>query len=60
MVGEEDLVFLDPTEELASGIPGARLVTIPNAAHSPQHENADAWFEAIRKHLERVRAPAPP
>ncbi len=60
MVGEEDVVFLDPADELTAGIPGARRVTIPNAAHSPQHENADAWFEAIRAHLARVRVSARP
>jgi 2-succinyl-6-hydroxy-2,4-cyclohexadiene-1-carboxylate synthase len=56
LVGEEDTVFLAPADELEKGIPGARRVTIPAAAHSPQLENAEAWLAAIRGHLERVRA----
>jgi 2-succinyl-6-hydroxy-2,4-cyclohexadiene-1-carboxylate synthase len=55
MVGEQDTVFLAPADELAAGIPGARRLTIAGAAHSPQHENADAWFEAVRAHLLAVR-----
>jgi len=55
MVGEQDVSFLSAADELASGIPGARRVTIPGAAHSPQLENPDAWIAAIRDHLQRVR-----
>jgi pimeloyl-ACP methyl ester carboxylesterase len=55
LVGEQDAVFLPAADELAAGIPGARRLTIPDAAHSPQHENADAWFEAVRSHLLAVR-----
>lgn len=52
IVGEHDTAFLEPSAALAGAIPGARLVTIDGAAHSPQYENADAWREAIRRHLE--------
>ena len=55
MVGAEDLPFLAPADEMARGIAGARRVTIPDAAHSPQLENPAAWATAIRAHLERVR-----
>jgi pimeloyl-ACP methyl ester carboxylesterase len=55
MVGEQDASFLTPAAELARGIRGARLVTIPHAAHSPQLENPTAWLAAIREHLQRVR-----
>jgi pimeloyl-ACP methyl ester carboxylesterase len=55
IVGEEDVAFLEPSDELERGIPGARRVTIADAAHSPQLENGDAWFESVRRHLERVR-----
>jgi pimeloyl-ACP methyl ester carboxylesterase len=34
---------------------GARRVTIPDAAHSPQLENAPAWLAAIRAHLDWAR-----
>lgn len=55
IVGSEDAAFLQPSAELAAGIPGAELVTIPDAAHQPQLENPAAWLAAITAHLERVR-----
>jgi 2-succinyl-6-hydroxy-2,4-cyclohexadiene-1-carboxylate synthase len=55
LVGEEDAGFLAPSEEMAAAIPGAELVRIPDAAHSPQIENPAAWMEAIAAHLRRVR-----
>lgn len=55
IVGSEDVGFLAPSAELVEAIPGARLVTIPDAAHSPQIENPSAWLAAIRGHLEWVR-----
>jgi pimeloyl-ACP methyl ester carboxylesterase len=55
IVGDEDTGFLRPSEELAAGIHGARLVRIPDAAHSPQIENPNAWLAAIRAHLAWVR-----
>jgi pimeloyl-ACP methyl ester carboxylesterase len=56
LVGAEDLPFLKPSDELERGIPHARRVTIPDAAHSPQLENPPAWLEAVRAHLARARA----
>jgi pimeloyl-ACP methyl ester carboxylesterase len=55
VVGEEDVAFHEPSHELERGIPQAHLATIAGAAHSPQLENTDAWFECIRQHLTRVR-----
>ena len=55
IVGEEDVGFLAPSEEMAANIPGARLVRIPDAAHSPQIENPFAWLDAIRGHLTWAR-----
>jgi pimeloyl-ACP methyl ester carboxylesterase len=55
MVGEQDIGFLAPADELARGIPRARKIVIPRAAHSPQIENPEAWIAAIRDHLTRVR-----
>lgn len=55
LVGAEDAPFLAPADELERGIPSARRVTIPDAAHSPQLENPPAWASAIRAHLARVR-----
>ncbi len=55
LVGDQDLPFLRPAEELEIGIPGARRVVLEGAAHSPQLETPEAWFAAVRDHLERVR-----
>jgi pimeloyl-ACP methyl ester carboxylesterase len=55
LVGAEDEPFLAPADELERGIPGARRVTIEDAAHRPQLENPPAWLAAIRSHLARVR-----
>lgn len=55
MVGDQDVSFLEPSREMADAIPDAKLAIIKNAHHSPQIEACDAWFAAIRAHLERVR-----
>jgi pimeloyl-ACP methyl ester carboxylesterase len=55
MVGAQDTAFLAPARELEAGIPGARRVEIPDAAHSPQIENTELWLAAIRDHLARAR-----
>lgn len=55
MVGAGDSGFLATSEELARGIPGAKVAMIPNAGHQPQLENPDAWLDAIRAHLAAVR-----
>jgi pimeloyl-ACP methyl ester carboxylesterase len=39
---------------MAKGVPDAALVVIPDAAHSPQEENTDAWLGAIEGHLDRA------
>jgi pimeloyl-ACP methyl ester carboxylesterase len=51
IVGELDDAFLEPSSAMAKTIPGARLVTIPDAGHSPQFENPDAWYAAVREFL---------
>ena len=56
VVGAEDLPFLKPSDEMEQGIRGARRVTIPDAAHSPQLENPSAWLAAIRAHLDWARS----
>lgn len=55
LVGSEDIGFIAASNELVAGIPGAVLITIPDAAHSPQIENPEAWQAAIATHLARVR-----
>lgn len=55
IVGAEDQPFLEPSEAMAMGVPDAVLVVVPDAAHSPQMENQDAWLAAIHAHLDRAR-----
>jgi pimeloyl-ACP methyl ester carboxylesterase len=55
LVGAEDTPFLVPSQELAAGIPGARLEVLPGAAHQPQHEAPAAFFAALRQHLAAAR-----
>jgi 2-succinyl-6-hydroxy-2,4-cyclohexadiene-1-carboxylate synthase len=50
-VGEQDKPFLEGSRRLAEAIPGARLVVIDDAGHSPQFENPDAWFAALTTFL---------
>ncbi|WCO65958.1 alpha/beta hydrolase [Iamia majanohamensis] len=47
VVGEEDAGFLAPSQRMAAAIPGARLEVVPDAAHSPQFENPDRWWEVV-------------
>ena len=54
LVGEHDEPFLKPSCRMAEAIPGAELVVIPDAAHSPQFENPDPWWKALRGFLERL------
>ena len=55
IVGAEDRPLLDPARVLAEEIDGAELVVVPDAAHSPQIENRDAWLAAVTGHLGRAR-----
>jgi pimeloyl-ACP methyl ester carboxylesterase len=55
MVGEQDVGFLAPSQEMVERMPAAKLVSIPGAAHSPQLENPPAWIAAVREHLVAVR-----
>jgi len=51
LVGEQDQPFLIASRAMAETIPGARLVVIPDAGHSPQFENPDAWLAAMQEFL---------
>ena len=51
IVGDEDATFMDPCRDLAATVPGAELVVIPTAGHSPQLENPDAWFTTLHRFL---------
>jgi 2-succinyl-6-hydroxy-2,4-cyclohexadiene-1-carboxylate synthase len=57
LVGDQESPPLaQGSRELAAGIPGAKLVVIEDAAHSPQLENPEAWLAAVLGHLDAVRA----
>jgi pimeloyl-ACP methyl ester carboxylesterase len=55
MVGEGDGGFLATSEELARGIPGAKVALIPDAGHQPQLETPAAWLDALIAFLAFVR-----
>lgn len=54
IVGEQDTAFIAHAERMAKAIPGAILEVIPNAGHSPQFENPDAWWTALTSFLDGV------
>jgi pimeloyl-ACP methyl ester carboxylesterase len=47
VVGDQDSNFLDDAHQMAGVIAGAELAVIPEAGHSPQFENPEAWFIAV-------------
>jgi 3-oxoadipate enol-lactonase len=51
LVGDQDRAFIQPSRDLAGAIPGARLVVVPDAGHSPQFENPRAWRAAMLEFL---------
>jgi 3-oxoadipate enol-lactonase len=57
LVGEQDDAFLPQCERIAKAIPGAQLVVIPDAGHSPQFENTPAWWAALSSFLREVSHP---
>ena len=54
VVGEHDASFLQACRRLAGTIPGARLVVVAGAGHSPQHEAPQAWRHAVLSFLEEA------
>jgi pimeloyl-ACP methyl ester carboxylesterase len=59
LVGVEDVPFRRVSEAMAATIPGAQLVVIPDAGHSPQFENGPAWLATLRAFLARIDAASP-
>ncbi len=51
IVGELDLPFVSQSHAMAEAIPGGVLAVIPDAGHSPQFENGDAWAIALNSFL---------
>jgi pimeloyl-ACP methyl ester carboxylesterase len=54
IVGEQDKPLLAPSRAMADAIPGASLAVVPDAGHSPQFENGDAWFSVLSEFLASV------
>ena len=54
MVGEQDTPFLDSAKRIAGAVRGATLAVIPDAGHSPQFENPDAWWQVMSAFLDGV------
>ena len=54
LVGENDTGLRASADLLAEGIPGAQLVVIPDAGHSPQEDQPQLWIDAVQHHLARV------
>jgi 3-oxoadipate enol-lactonase len=57
IVGEQDESFVAPSQAMAATIPGARLVVVPDAGHSPQFENPAVWYAELDGFLRGVDAP---
>jgi pimeloyl-ACP methyl ester carboxylesterase len=51
LVGDQDREFLGGCRAIAETVPGARLVVIPDAGHSPQFENPPVWRAALTSFL---------
>ena len=58
LVGSEDAPFVAASNAMAAAIEDAQLVVIPDAGHSPQFENPEAWIDALSRFLASVPAPA--
>jgi 3-oxoadipate enol-lactonase len=54
LVGAEDTHFVPAAHAMAATLPDARLVVVPDAGHSPQFENPDAYFDALDEFLRRT------
>lgn len=54
VVGEQDQPFLGPSRQMAAAMAGSTLAVIPDAGHSPQFENTDAWWTALTSYLATV------
>jgi pimeloyl-ACP methyl ester carboxylesterase len=54
IVGEQDESFLEASRRMAATIPGAELVVVPDAGHSPQFENPRVWLDALERFLDGV------
>lgn len=54
LVGEQDAPFLKSAKRMARVLPKSTLEVIPDAGHSPQFENPDAWWRTVTSFLESI------
>jgi pimeloyl-ACP methyl ester carboxylesterase len=54
LVGADDTGLRAAADDLAATIPGAALVVIDGAGHSPQEDQPEAWLAAVEGHLARL------
>ncbi len=54
IVGDQDQPFMSDSQAMAETIPDARLGVIPEAGHSPQFENPEAWIAAVTEFLDHI------
>ena len=54
VVGEQDTPFLTSATRMTGVLTKATLVVIPDAGHSPQFENPDAWWKVVSSFLASV------
>lgn len=47
IVGEQDQPFIGPSRQMVAAVAGSTLAVIPDAGHSPQFENTDAWWQIL-------------
>lgn len=50
-VGEQDKPFVGVSRAMAAAIPGAELVVVADAGHSPQFENPAVWIDTLERFL---------
>ena len=58
LVGAQDEPFVIAAHAMADAIPAPQLVVIPDAGHSPQFENPEAWIAALTGFLSALPATA--
>jgi pimeloyl-ACP methyl ester carboxylesterase len=56
IVGEQDKPFLDQSQRMTDAIGGATIAVIPEAGHSPQFENLDAWWNVLTAYLGTIES----
>lgn len=58
MVGEHDMPgFVEGSQRMADEIPGASFALLEGAAHNPQLETPEAWWEALTGFLDGLADP---